>query len=502
MVWRSIDEGGSAAERSTNRSGPAAAATARAVVLRGVLVTGPDRPRRGLTIAGVAALLYTFMSWAGSVLTHLLPLIILMGVIVFGKREEEGFVSVGVSMRDAAPAQGDKNEGEQLRPEPPQLPDSVKPEPEPEPEPPPKPKEQPVAPSASTAPTEVKTPGEGAKPESTSIGTGASTGGAPSKPADSKDVDNDPTAAVRKARADDLETLKRGKKTDIVVVAGVYDRTEEVLTHLGVPHTVIDPPDLGDHDLSACAVLVIDCSNVYAQGAGVDADTISDLKTEVARLEKSVEKLQAQIVDGEKKNDSRVRRWRDELRTMSANLATKKRILAALIDTDAIAVKLREFVGRGGYLFTSDWGLTLVEKAFKGSIKVGGYVGPRTVKINAKAGQEKHPLLREVFNVAARGSTTTMRQLRWVIDGSSYMIRTTSPHIDVLVETPEINSQRSIVVTFRHDGEKLLAPASREPGGRVLHMLSHFADQADKAGDYALQNMLINFLVERLNAAK
>jgi hypothetical protein len=34
--------------------------------------------------------------------------------------------------------------------------------------------------------------------------------------------------------------------------------------------------------------------------------------------------------------------------------------------------------------------------------------------------------------------------------------------------------------------------------GRVLHILSHFQRQATKQGDYALQNLLLNFMMERV----
>ena len=34
--------------------------------------------------------------------------------------------------------------------------------------------------------------------------------------------------------------------------------------------------------------------------------------------------------------------------------------------------------------------------------------------------------------------------------------------------------------------------------GKALHILSHFQRQATKQGDYALQNLLLNFLLERI----
>jgi hypothetical protein len=46
----------------------------------------------------------------------------------------------------------------------------------------------------------------------------------------------------------------------------------------------------------------------------------------------------------------------------------------------------------------------------------------------------------------------------------------------------------AVAVTFVPEGGR----------GRVLHVLSHFQKQATKQGDFALQNMLLNFMFERV----
>jgi len=474
MLWRSIDE---PVERLP-------------VILRGVLVTGPEayaRPGRRLGIAALASWLTTVAAWCASLLAHIAPLALLMGLVVVAGPSEDGLVSVGLSVREAAPPgpPAGKAPEKPKQPDPPAPPPPV---PEPKEEPPGKPIEPPPEPKAPAPPADEKPPA--------AIGTGGTEGGAPPKGVDAKQVEADPGEAVKAARSKDLERLRRGKKSGIVVVAGVYDKTEEVLAHLGVPHTVIEPKDITEHSLAGCGVLIIDCNNTYAQNGGVDQETIDEIRKDVARLEARVEQLQAQIIGGEKRGDTRVKKWRDDLRKATADLAFKRRLVGNLVDIGAVAKKIRGFVAGGGTLFTSDWGLTLVEKAFKGSVKVGGYVGPKNVRIQPRPEMEAHPLLKEVFVEPAKGGTTTKRTLRWQIDGSSYQIKVESALVDVLVESPEISNPRAVVVAFRHDGETCVTGRGSK-AGRVVHMLSHFADQADRFGDYALQNMLVNILVER-----
>ncbi len=495
MNWQSIEEPG---WRSIVEP-PARVTPHGVVVLTGVLVTEADAYRRarcagtrGTSIAALVGALTAVLSWAGSAVLHLAPVIVLMGYLVIQQRPEQGFLSVGLGIRETAQVVAPVPSKE-----PEQAPEAKPPKQEPIPAPPVESKSEPE-PVPAAAPLAPEPPKPAEAPEKpVVIGTG---GGAPApqgKPADAATIVQDPGAAVRQTRAAELERLKGGKKTDIVVVTGCYDQTEEVLSHLKVPHTVIEPAQLADYDLSACGALIIDCNNTYAQGAGADSTVIADVRKEVEKLQARVEELQALIAAGEKKKDSRVKRWRDELKQKSSDLQFKRNLLANLVDVGAVAKKLRTFVTNGGYLFTSDWSLTLVEKAFPGMVRVGGYVGPRTVKIQPKKGAEKSSLLKEVFTTPAKGSTTTARTLRWEIDGSSYSIRTDSAQVETLVESPDIAAFRAVVVTFRWDGEKSVDPRTAPAGGRVLHMLSHFADQGDKFGDYALQNMLVNFLLER-----
>ncbi|MCA8924374.1 MAG: HEAT repeat domain-containing protein [Planctomycetes bacterium] len=172
--------------------------------------------------------------------------------------------------------------------------------------------------------------------------------------------------------------------------------------------------------------------------------------------------------------------------------------------------RVREFVANGGYLFTSDWELrNTLEKAFP---EVVGFLketpsATKKVKIKAPAEAYTHPLMRDVFPLG----TWSDREFSWSLDGRSHLVKP-NPAITVLVECPEISDLGSTTVafTFGFSGRGGGRPVTGAPGkgganegGRVLHVLSHFKNQKDESGDgYALQQLLLNFIVEKQEARK
>lgn len=70
-------------------------------------------------------------------------------------------------------------------------------------------------------------------------------------------------------RPADAAVLTRVESADIVVVAGSYDRVEDVLRTLEIKHTVVQPGQVGQLQLNAKQLLIIDCpGNLNA--AGID----------------------------------------------------------------------------------------------------------------------------------------------------------------------------------------------------------------------------------------
>lgn len=175
--------------------------------------------------------------------------------------------------------------------------------------------------------------------------------------------------------------------------------------------------------------------------------------------------------------------------------------------------RIREFVDKGGYLFTSDWELTFtIEKCFPGSIGKGGESSKDSkddYKVDIKPQDAKHPLLRDVFPL----TTWDAAQLSWKMDGKSFLIKLLSSDVSILIESNELKKRfpefPAVAVAFWwKNGKVVKAPkpggdakshTQAATGGCVLHVLSHFKHQKDKdAGDkFALQQLLLNFFLEK-----
>jgi hypothetical protein len=168
--------------------------------------------------------------------------------------------------------------------------------------------------------------------------------------------------------------------------------------------------------------------------------------------------------------------------------------------------KVRDFVGRGGYLFTSDWELrNTLEKAFPEAIHFATE-SPRedrqiTIVPHPQGGQ--HPLLRDVFPL----STWTEREFAWQLDSRSQLARPGGTYVPLVI-SHDMDSMASNVVcltfsfTSQGGGRPVTGASSRDRAraraGQVLHVLSHFKNQGDSSGDgFALQQLLLNFIVEK-----
>lgn len=206
------------------------------------------------------------------------------------------------------------------------------------------------------------------------------------------------------------------------------------------------------------------------------------------------------------------------------------------------AQTIRDWVERGGYLFSEDWGLADVtenwsldsttgktkpsETSWSKLVKSGKMMKSRTVPVVPARGRTSHPLLRGVFiDPAAKsgevpgreGDGTVAREPGTPTESTpkierSWMIDDDSPFIDVvnkagvvtLMESDTLAKEGSgaVAITFLPaSGAAAEANAtSGKPeklvGGRVLHVLSHFGKQQTREDEFALQNLLLNFLME------
>jgi hypothetical protein len=179
--------------------------------------------------------------------------------------------------------------------------------------------------------------------------------------------------------------------------------------------------------------------------------------------------------------------------------------------------KIREFVDKGGYLFTSDWQLEfLMGKVFPGTISLDKKIGKDAlvVPIKPSIAGSRHPFLRDVFPMSTSWDKDSFV---WHMDSWSELIKVQSPGVTVLIESPDLQSKfqnGAVAVTFRwHNGAVVTGQESSRrqatgggkgheaapQGGCVLHVLGHFKHQRDKdSGDhFALQQLLLNFFLEK-----
>jgi hypothetical protein len=119
---------------------------------------------------------------------------------------------------------------------------------------------------------------------------------------------------------------------------------------------------------------------------------------------------------------------------------------------------VREFVARGGSLFTTDWALrNVLEPAFPGLVAYNNRpTADDVVRIEIR--DRDNPFLDGVFHEGA--------DPLWWLEGSSYPIRILEPaKVEVLITSNELEGkygEAPVAITFRH-GE-----------GEVFHMISHY----------------------------
>ncbi|HZE95595.1 MAG TPA: hypothetical protein VE981_01080 [Planctomycetota bacterium] len=409
-------------------------------------------------------------------------------------------------LKIGAPEEGPVTKGPEVAPElpkkeeppPPTPPPVEEPKPAPDAATAPAPAPAPIVKSENVVPPPPQPEPEGGAPDpapaAPAVGVGSSAGipRADTKglakeadgPVTEADIDKDPTAAIRRRRSGTLTTLREGSQRDIVVVTGQYDHIQEVLDRLEIPYSLMDPEELIKAPLTHCKVLLVNCNGSYAQGLFRVTD-VTSLQKEIEALDEKETALRKRVQETKEKR--KVFELGLELLKVSSRLSDQRVLLAAVSGANDLVDNVRRFVEGGGYLFSSDWGISILERAFPGTIRNGGMIGPRTVSMRPRPGV-KSPLLDEVFFTGLKTGTVVSKKLLWEIDSGSYAMKVEKPTVDVLAEAPELARNNAIAVAFSPDKGK----------GKVLHVLSHFDRQATKQGDYALQNLLLNFLMDRV----
>jgi len=274
---------------------------------------------------------------------------------------------------------------------------------------------------------------------------------------------------------------------------GNYDHIQDILTRLGIEHTVIGKSELekDSFDWDSAWVMLFNCM-LYK-------DHCCNPKHRAGKT-KTSERLVNCEGEGPHQNH-------------------KPEV------SDKTIKKIQKFVETGGYLFTEDMNINeIIVRAFKGIITSTKYLPEKNVPILPAPGAALHPYLKYVFEAAPSsssdapdmpeeksGETRSVKpgefriDAEWKIDEDSPDIKVLKKDVTVLIMSPKLvtksNTDGAVAVTFGVSGSNIVTTGSEkgpsyQGGGRVLHVMSHFGHQKSKIDEFALQNLILNFIME------
>ncbi len=124
----------------------------------------------------------------------------------------------------------------------------------------------------------------------------------------------------------------------------------------------------------------------------------------------------------------------------------------------AAVTQIRDFVGAGGSLFTTDWALrSVVEPCFPGVISYNERP-TRDDVVRIEIAEHDNPFLRGVMDAAD--------DPQWWLEGSSYPVKVEDPdRVKVLIKSRELGERY---------GEEAVAVIFEHGAGEVFHMVSHY----------------------------
>ncbi|MFH0888022.1 MAG: hypothetical protein V1871_02290 [Planctomycetota bacterium] len=292
-----------------------------------------------------------------------------------------------------------------------------------------------------------------------------------------------------------LRNDKCEKRAAVTGNDGNFDKIQIILERLNIPHTVIGKSefDVESYSLDDKWAIVMNC-NFFKEHC---------CSAEHAKMKPSGQKgavERTQVCPGKEGTHE--------------NHNTKL--------SDKTIKKITQFVETGGYLFTEDLNIEeVIERAFKGYIVHTKYLPEQQVKIMPAPGAALHPYLKYVFEAPPSNTnqntsegksseTTSIKQQEFRID-AEWKVDNESPDIKilkkdavtVLIVSPQLakknKNEGAVAVTWSY-GKPVVRTGSDKPtympGGRVLHVMSHFGEQRSKLDEFALQNLILNFFME------
>jgi hypothetical protein len=304
-----------------------------------------------------------------------------------------------------------------------------------------------------------------------------------------QELDKDKIIVVRNDGDDPYNAQAGGKdRKGEPLFDGNFDRIEDVLTELGIPHTLIGKSELekDSFDWDSKWIIIFNCN--FFKDHCVNPEHLKMMS----------------------------RRKKGAVECTSVCPGADNHLVKNFKLSDKAIKKIRQFVEEGGFLFTEDFNIEeILWRAFKGYIIHTKFLPEQTVKILPNPDAALHPYLKYVFETPpmqlpdSSGMTKTLvpesfnTEAQWKIDDDSPDLKILKKDkVTILISSPNLaKSQRSegaMAVTFSVGSDA----AENRLGGQVLHIMTHIAKfcpyevtgQKSNIDEFTVQNLLVNYL--------
>jgi hypothetical protein len=260
------------------------------------------------------------------------------------------------------------------------------------------------------------------------------------------------------------------RKEDVIVVGGLFDFVQEVLTAHRVKHTEITPAELEHHPLPEPErkVFLLNCHLLDRRFEGSAA---AHPRAGDAEAAATLERVLKDAGLAEDTSPGKAIRERfAEVKHFAGSDYTEKGL-----------ARLGAAVREGAWAMSTDWAILVWERALPGTLRWTGHTTfEETIEVEPSAAGRRHPLLEGVFPEP---------KARWWIETESYLFAAKGRHT-VLVQSGQLGA--------RYGGNRSVVVLAEAGKGQVLHALAHaYLVRGSERDLSAMQRLLLNFLVAK-----
>lgn len=264
--------------------------------------------------------------------------------------------------------------------------------------------------------------------------------------------------------------LRGLRKEDLIVVGGLFDFVQEVLTAHRVEHTVITPAELEHHPLPAPErkLFLLNCHLIDRDfRASAPAHARATEGEAQATLERVLKEAE---LTGDTSPGKAIRERFGEVRHFAGSDYTEKGL-----------ARLGAAIREGAWAMSTDWAVLVWEKALPRTIRwTGRTTFEETIEVKPALAGRRDPLLEGVFPEPTA---------RWWIETESYLFAVEG-RSTMLVESTQLGA--------RYGGNRNVVVLAEAGKGRVLHSLTHaYLVRGNEKDLSAMQRLLVNLLVAK-----